>query len=254
MIAGAIQSFIFNISTFLSRKKIEKPVLFLNLLVLFLSLNNLQSWFIEKRLIQTEFVLHNFTFPWYVLILPMFYAFLVYYLGAEEKRFSFIMISLAVFLLEFFERTTTIFMVNTGTLPLTYLDGYNNLEDFTTLRYSLFLFYKAIQIVFKNDSLDTPISNFDDLVWLKGFFYLDGVVFVLWIMSIVFNTTGIVQKPYSYYLLRLGSSILIYWIVYQAFYRYVVLKDQISLRKEIRKKSVTKNLDRWSGAGRSCFF
>jgi len=244
MIAGAIQGFIFNIATFLSRKKIEKPVLFLNLLVLFLSLNNLQSWFIEKRLIPTEFVLHDFTIPWYVLILPMFYAFLVYYLGAEEKRFSFIKISLAVFLLEFFARTTAIFMVNTGTWPLTYLDGYNNLEDFTTLLYSLFLFYKAIQIVFKNDSLDTPISSFDDLVWLKGFFYLGGVVFVLWIMSIVFNTTGIVQKPYSYYPLRLGSSILIYWIGYQAFYRYVVLKDQISLRKEIRKKSVTENLDR----------
>lgn len=43
LIAGALQGFVFNIATFLSRKKVEKPILFLNLMVLFLSLNNLQT-------------------------------------------------------------------------------------------------------------------------------------------------------------------------------------------------------------------
>ena len=236
MIAGAIQGFIFNVATFLSRKKIEKPVLFLNLLVLFLSLNNLQSWFIEKRFIPSEFQLHDFTIPWYVLIVPMFYAFLIHYLGIEGKRHSFIKVSIGIFCAELAVRTAVIFLVNKGVWSPEFLDIYNNVEDVITLFYSLFLFYKAIQIVFKKESPETPISDFDDLRWLKWFFYLGGGVFVLWIMSIVFNTTGIVQKPYSYYPLRLGSSILIYWVGYQAFFRYVVLKDRILLRKEIRKK------------------
>ena len=47
LIAGALQGFVFNIATFLLSKKVEKPILFLNLLVLFLSLNNLQSWLID---------------------------------------------------------------------------------------------------------------------------------------------------------------------------------------------------------------
>lgn len=237
MIAGAIQGFIFNVATFLSRKKIEKPILFLNLFVLFLSLNNLQSWFLEKRFFPSEFQLNDFTIPWYVLIAPMFYAFLVYYLEIEQKRFSFLKISIAVFCIELLSRSVMIYMVNTGVWPQTFLDNYNNIEDFITLLYSLFLFYKAIQLVFKEGSHLSPITNFDDLRWLKWFFYLGAGVFVLWMMSIVFNVTGWVQKPYSYYPLRLGSSLLIYWVGYQAFFRYVVLKDRILLRKAIRKKN-----------------
>lgn len=237
MIAGAVQGFIFNIATFLSRKKIERPVLYLNLFVFFLSMNNLQSWFIEKRFISSELSLHDFTVPWYVLIVPMFYAFLVYYLEIGQKRLPFIKISLIIFFLELLARTTVTFLVKNGNWPSENLEVYNNIEDTVTLLYSLLLFYKAIQIVFRYGSFDTPVLAFDDLRWLKWFFYLGGGVFVLWIMAIIFNTTGIVQKPYSYYPLRLGSSILIYWVGYQAFFRYVVLKDRILLRKEIRKKS-----------------
>lgn len=243
MVAGALQGFIFNIATFLSRKRIERPVLFLNLFVLFLSLNNLQSWFIEKRFVPSEFELLDFTIPWYVLIVPMFYAFLIHYLGIEGKRRSFIKISIGIFFLELIARTTVTVMINKGFCSPEFLENYNNIEDSITLLYSLFLFYKAIQIVFRNDSLETPVSSFDDLRWLKWFFYLGGGVFVLWIMAIIFNTTGIVQKPYSYYPLRLGSSILIYWVGYQAFFRYVVLKDRILLRKEIRKKSSSEKID-----------
>lgn len=237
MIAGAIQGFIFNVATFLSRKKIEKPILFLNLFVLFLSLNNLQSWFLEKRFFPSEFQLNDFTIPWYVLIAPMFYAFLVYYLEIEQKRFSFLKISIGIFCIELIARSATIYLVNTGVWPQFFLDDYNNAEDFITLMYSLFLFFKAVQLVFGKGPLLSPILNFDDLRWLKWFFYLGAGVFIFWIMSIFFNVTGLVQKPYSYYPLRLGSSILIYWVGYQAFFRYVVLKDRISLRKEIRKKS-----------------
>ena len=50
-------------------------------------------------------------------------------------------------------------------------------------------------------------------------------------------------KPYSFYPLRLGSSILIYWAGYQAFFRYIVLKDRILLRKEIRIAGPARNID-----------
>lgn len=236
MIAGAIQGFIFNVATFLSRRKIEKPVLFLNLFVLFLSLNNLQSWFLEKNFLPHDFFLNGFAFPWYVLIVPMFYAFLVHYLAIEKKLTSYLRFSLVIFLLELIARVMISTMVNSGRWPETYLNRYNNIEDALTLAYSLWLFYKALQIVFRYRELDTPILDFDDLRWLKWFFYLGAGVFVLWMMSIVFNVTGLVQRPYSYYPLRLGSSILIYWVGYQAFFRYVVLKDRILLRKEIRKE------------------
>lgn len=237
MIAGAVQGFIFNLATFLSRKKIESPVLFLNLFVFFLSFNNLQSWLIEKNFLTSGFVSYDFTVPWYVLIVPMFYAFLVHYLEIEEKKLPFIRLSLMIFIFELITRSLVTHWNGTGSWPMEYVEFYNTFEDILTLVYSLFLYYKALQIVFGKTSVSTPVLAFDDLRWLKWFFYLGGAVFVLWIMAIVFNATGIVRKPYSYYPLRLGSSILIYWVGYQAFFRYVVLKDRILLRKEIRKKN-----------------
>jgi len=240
MIAGAIQGFIFNVATFLSRKKIERPVLFLNLFVFFLSLNNLQSWLIDKGFVASGSFWRQYTIPWYVLIVPMFYAFLIYYLEIEKKRLPFVMISGGIFLLELVARSVVSLQVEWGTWPTELLETYNIIEDTVTLLYSLFLFFKAVRIVYNYGSLYKPILAFDDLDWIKRFLLLGGVIFVLWIMAIFFNVTGIVERPYSYYPLRLGSSILIYWVGYQAFFRYVVLKDRILLRKEIRKNTSAK--------------
>ena len=110
LVAGAIQGFIFNIATFLARKKIEKPVVFLNLLVLFLSLNNLQSWLIEKGFVFDFFFAKHFVFPWYVLILPMFYAFLIYYLGIEKKRVPFLRLTIAVVIAELIARAVVLIL------------------------------------------------------------------------------------------------------------------------------------------------
>lgn len=242
MIAGAVQGFVFNVATFASRKEIEKPILYLNLFVLFLSLNNLQSWLIDKGLLLEGIPWQNFTLPWYVLIVPMFYAFLLHYLEIEKNRFSLVRLSIGLFFLELLTRTVANIMVVSAAWPAHYLSFYNTIEDVITLAFSLFLFYKSINIVFQFKPIDTPILAFDDLKWLKWFFYLGGGVFVLWILSIVFNVTGWVAKPYSYYPLRLGSSILIYWVGYQAFFRYTILKDRVLLRKEIRKKNTLNGL------------
>ena len=243
MIAGAVQGLIFNVATLLARKKIERPILFLNLFVFFLSLNNLQSWFIEKEFFAAELSLHNFTVPWYVLIVPMFYAFLVYYLEIEKKRLPLVKISILIFILEIAARSFVMLMVNMNDWSSDILDDYNIVEDIITLMYSLFLFFKSMQIVFGQHELNTHVLAYDDLKWIKLFLYLGGGVFVLWIIAIIFNITGWVQKPYSFYPLRLGSSILIYWAGYQAFFRYIVLKDRILLRKEIRIAGPARNID-----------
>ena len=235
MIAGAIQGFIFNVATFLSRKKIERPVLFLNLFVFFLSLNNLQSWLIDKDFVVRNMFWAQYTIPWYVLIVPMFYAFLIFYLEIGKKRMPLVAISLTIFLLELFSRSTVGILVANGTWPSRFLENYSIIEDVVTLLYSLILFYKAVRLVYFNGALYRPILVFDDLIWIKRFMVFGAGVFLLWMLSIFFNLTEIVEKPYSYYPLRLSSSILIYWVGYQAFFRYVVLKDRISLRKELRK-------------------
>ena len=66
LVIGAVQGFIFIGVTFFMRKRIEKPVFFLNLFILFLSLNNLQSWVLESKFIEDPLGVF-FTVPWYII-------------------------------------------------------------------------------------------------------------------------------------------------------------------------------------------
>ena len=237
LIAGAVQGFIFNIATFLSRKKIERPVILLNLFVFVLSMNNLQSWLIDKGFVASDFFFSQFIIPWYVLIVPFFYAFLVYYLGIEKKKWPFLQLTAAIFLLEMVVRSVVIILIQRGVLEVDDINLYNSMEDAVTLLYSLFLYFKAIRILYNYESLYRPILEYDSLNWIKIFLKLGGAVILLWLVAVLLNLfSDTIKAPYSYYPLRLGSAVLIYWVGYQAFFQYIVLKDRIVLRGKIRKE------------------
>lgn len=236
LIAGAVQGFIFNIATFLSRRKIEKPVLFLNLFILFFSLNNLQSWLIDKGYIASTDLWNQLTIPWYVLIVPMFYAFLVYYLEIEEHRWPLLRLTLAIFLLECIARYSVWYSIQNGALEPDAMRYYNNLEDIVTLGYSFFLYLKCYRIVYYHKDIYPHILSFDNLSWVKWFLTLGGVLILFWVFAILVNIfSDRFGPPESYYPLRIGSFFLIYWSGYQAFFQYVILKDRIVLRKKLRE-------------------
>ncbi len=236
LIIGGVHGFIFNVGTFLARKKVEKPIVFLNLLVFFLSLNNLQSWMITKGLVVDVFFLKHFVVPWYVLILPMFYAFLIFYLGIEKKKVPYLKLTIVIFVLELLARTVVLVLVAKGVFKEDIFPMYNAIEDAVTLVYSLFIFKKAIQLIFGSRELYPSILAFDDLKWVKRFMKWGALIFLLWSIAVLLNIfSERIKAPHSYYPLRIASSVLIYWIGYQAFFRYVVLKDRIVLRKEIRE-------------------
>lgn len=244
LLAGAIHGFLFVIGTFLLRKKVEKPVLFLNLFVLFLSLNNLQSWLIDKKMVFIGPFMEYFTIPWNILIVPMFYAFLVYYLGIEKKRWPFLKISVVFFIMALVARAFVIWGVNDDKQGISNITNYNNLEDFLALVYSLFLYVKSIRLVFKYQQLYPNVLKFDNLHWIKRFLQLGGIVFVFWTIAILFNTfSSVFDPPYTYYPLRLSSSILIYWVGYQGFFRYVTLKNRIELRADLKKSKKYQRFD-----------
>lgn len=236
LVAGAIQGFIFNIFTFLSRKKIEKPVLFLNLLILFLSLNNLQSWVMDTFFTEfSAFYIKYCVMPWYVLIVPMFYAFLVYYLGIEKKRWPFLVVSVVVFMVELFARSTVLILAFKGNLNEADLALYHSLEDAVTLIYSLFLFFKSVRLLYSYEAEYSEILTYDNLKWIKNLVKVGGLVICLWIIAVGLNLfSETIRAPYSYYPLRLGSSIFLYWIGYQGFFRYLILKDRIMIRRDLQ--------------------
>ncbi len=237
LIAGAIQGFVFNLGTFLIRRRIETPVLFLNLFVFFLSLNNLQSWIIEKGFVPNTFFWANFQIPWNVLIVPMFYAFLVHYLNQQMERSVFWKQSASIFLALLIARITLVLAAGEGSVSVEILEHYTNLEDGIALVYSIFLFGRAWHLLKVYPILKRHVLQGDNLRWVFRLMKLGALVILLWLFAVIMNSfSESFRPPYTYYPLRISSSLLIYWVGYQAFFQYVLLQDRLALRKRLREK------------------
>lgn len=233
LIAGVVQGFVFNLVTLFFRKKFSIVILYLNLTVLFISLNNLQAWLRDNGYSSDLFYVKNLLVPWYLLILPMFYAFLIHFLKVHNKIKGFVKISLILFAIEFVLRSGVIGYVHyyVAGRPIEYIDTYTMLEDVFNLVFSLFIFYKACVLVFKRQKAFKIMLSYDDLNWIKLFLVMGSVLMMLWTLAKVMDIVQGIKWGYS--LLRLGTSILLYWIGYQGLYRYNVVQDRIMLRKDI---------------------
>ena len=232
LIAGVVQGFVFILFTFLKGKKVSKVILYLNLLVLFLSLNNLQAWLIDNGFSSDIFFIKQFKLPWYLLLFPMFYLFLLNYLNVGGKLKSFLFFSLATFFVEVLIRSALILhSFYFRNLDDSYILLYTNIEEIFNAIFGILIVAKSVILVFKQPEKYSFILLYDDIRWIKIFLHSGMIIISFWVFAIViFNTTG---NTSAYLPLRLGTSILLYWIGYQGFFRYKIVKDRIALRSYI---------------------
>ncbi|SEQ05447.1 AraC-type DNA-binding protein [Hyunsoonleella jejuensis] len=239
LIAGVIQGFAFNLVTMFVKKKCDKVIVFLNLTVLFISLNNLQRWLIDNHYTSDLFLLENLLIPWYVLILPMFYAFTTHFLKVEDKVNDFLKFSIILFVTEIILRLCIISYVyyEVPDRDAFLIERYTMVEDIFNLLYSIFLFINACLIIFRRHHLISYILSYDDLNWIKWFIRIGTIVIIFWAIAVAIKSlTG---NEDAYMFLRLSSSILLYWIGYQGFYKYNVLRDRIVLRSSMEANLIS---------------
>ena len=98
LITGVVYGLIFNAIVFFSKKRKGKPLLYLNLLVLAITLNNLQAWLITEGHVSTNIYIKFLRIPWYFLCMPMFYVFMVYYLKIQKELNTFLWTTVILFL------------------------------------------------------------------------------------------------------------------------------------------------------------
>ena len=239
LIAGVIQGFVFNIFTIhITKKKVSWAVIYLNLSVLVLSLNNLQAWLIDVDFSTNNFFLKQLLVPWYMFILPTFHAFLIHYLRIQKTLKSYIKPAIVIFTGELIIRIGLIAYVyySVPDLDDSLIEIYTKIEESFNALFNLFIFYKCVRIVFAKQHLYPFILDYDDIGWLRKFLRLGGFVLLLWLVTIIgLWSLGIrgSEERIFYYPLNLGTSILIYWIGYQGFYRYHNVNDRISIRRSI---------------------
>jgi len=238
MISGVLLGIVFLIGTSLSKKGRDKSIIYLNLVVFFLIFNNLQTWLLENIFTDTFFFIKRLQIPWYVLIFPSFYAFLSYYLKIEKKVNSFVYGSISLFIAEMVIRITLIpyFFHDENNY---FIAKYVQIEEIINASYSIFLFVKAIIILFKYSELYQQVLAFDNLKWLKNFMFLGGIVILMWVCVIILNfERSLNPEAFNYYPLRLSSTLLLYWVGYQGFYNYSLMAERVQLRKVITAEIV----------------
>jgi len=237
--AGVVQAFGFNLVTIFVKKKFSKPIIFLNLVVLSIALNNLQRWLIDNGYSSDLFLLEHLMVPWYLFIIPMFYAFATHFMKIEDKVVSYVRATVVIFIVEIVIKLCLISYVyyNVPGRDITLITTYLTIEDIFNLLYSIFILINASLLIFRKNKFLDYILSYDDLNWLKWFVKLGVLVVLVWTVAVgIKSFTG---DETAYLLVRLSSSILLYWIGYQGFYKFNVLQDRIQLRSSIASEKFT---------------
>ena len=216
-------------------------MLFINLLVLTISLNNIQSWILAKDFFIEYFFLDYVHIPWHFFIAPFFYMFLINYLEIEKRSKNLLKIILPLFLLIISIRIGFVsFFSDKNTADIAYLfEKYTSIEEIFSLIVSLIIFGYSFQILSKKEKLFTKILSYDNLKWIYSFFKLGLLTYVFWIIALAITVAlDFKEFIYSYYPLRVLTTVLIYWIGYQAILQLRLLKERKDLRKQLSFNSV----------------
>jgi len=221
-------------------------MIFINLLVLTISLNNIQSWILAKDFFIEYFFLDYVHIPWHFLIAPFFYMFLINYLEIEKHSKNLLKIILPIFTLIITIRIGFVsFFSDKNTTDVAFLfEKYTSLEEIFSLIVSLIIFVYSFQILSKKGKLFTKVLSFDNLKWIYTFFKLGLLTYVFWIVALAITVAlNFKEFIYSYYPLRVLTTVLIYWIGYQAILQLRLLKERENLRKQLNFKSLIKEVN-----------
>ncbi len=246
LLISALHGFLFCFIILFSKNGREKSMIFINLLVLTISLNNIQSWILAKDFFVKYFFLDYVHIPWHFLIAPFFYMFLINYLEIEKHSKNLLKIILPIFTLIITIRIGFVsFFSDKNTTDVAFLfEKYTSLEEIFSLIVSLIIFVYSFQILSKKGKLFTKVLSFDNLKWIYTFFKLGLLTYVFWIVALAITVAlNFKEFIYSYYPLRVLTTVLIYWIGYQAILQLRLLKERENLRKQLNFKSLIKEVN-----------
>nr|WP_241426502.1 AraC family transcriptional regulator [Tenacibaculum finnmarkense] len=115
-------------------------------------------------------------------------------------------------------------------------EQYSSFEEGLSLLVSLIIFVYSFFVLNRKEKIKSKILAFDSLKWLHTFFKLTAIGYVLWLFALAIkiklNFTSFI---FSYYPLRVYTTLLIYWLGYQGLRQVRISKE----RKQIRRTLLT---------------
>ncbi len=243
LLISAIHGFALCFIMFFSKYGRDKSLLFLNLMILTISLNNFQSWALERNLFQHKFMLDYIQIPWHFLSAPFFYAFLINYLDIYNKSRRILKYFIIIFVVMCVAQISFVlsYSIGGGTKDeLNYIyERYTSIEELISFIGSISVFAYSFYILRGKKKLFTKILTYDNLKWIYNFFKLTLLVYVLWVFALVIkfslNFTGFI---YSYYPLRISTTVIIFILGYQGLRYLRILKERKNIRENIDTESI----------------
>lgn len=213
-------------------------MLYLNLLILSISLNNFQSWALANKLFQHKFVLDYIQIPWHFLAMPFLYMFLINYINLKSKTYNLLKIILPVFFFAIVAQISFVLFYcdkdSQKNLDFIY-ERYTSIEEIISFIISISLFLYSYYLFYKKENILEKTLSYDNFKWIDTFFKLSSIGYTLWIIALIvkvcLNFKGFI---FSYYPLRIYTTVLIYWLGYQGLKQARIRKE----RKQIRNKII----------------
>jgi AraC-like DNA-binding protein len=235
LFAGILQGFIFAFVVLSNKKYNSKSVRYLVALIISFSLNNLQFYFPDIGLINSEFF-YNFVFTPWCLIIPVFFYLYISKSLYPEKRITFKQkLLFAPFIIGFFFSTLYKIFVGINYKDETVLNFFypipNIIEFVGILLNQIIYVYVFFQIKnfekknseFKSDSIQIRLN------WLKKIvLFLFGLTFI-WLFLMYRTVT--VDEQVNFYPLWIGISIITYWLGYIGIYKFGIIEERKNLRR-----------------------
>ncbi len=237
VLTGIVQGIIFAFVVGASKKYRVPATLLLAAFILSFSLDNLQYYLEDVRLI-TEDELWSIYFVLFQLLSgPLFLLYGLFVINPErafKKRDLLFFVPFCVALVISSSYKIVINLEYENEMYYAFFDALESVLEYFSLLFDIsvlvFLYYKIRRQERRNDSVKTRLAN-PQLSWFK--------VVLLWLFALSIIWLGVTILDYFYYteywyLVYIGMSAVIYWMGHVGIYKYGLYEE----RKQIRNYSI----------------
>ncbi len=234
IISGVVQGFIFSIIILTQKKFITNNTVYLGLVVLFLSLSNLQYWLLDTHLANNYRWFKLIYIPWHWLVLPMFYMYVHKFIGRKKFSDKIKASLIAPFFIVLLIHILHILFNSSPNSVLHFQRSIYVYLEFFSFFFNVFIMLFVYKMIIKHErdkSFDIQWVK-SETNWLKKLIYTGLLVCLCWLIALTIVVIYNLNKSYIFYPMWIGISILIYWIGFTGINKSQELKKRIELRNK----------------------
>lgn len=241
MLVGGIQGIVFSVIVSFSKKYQTKSLFFLAALILCISLNNLQYFLLDSKIININQFFGLIYIPVATLSMVLYFLYVKFFLFPEEKMTGLNKLLFLPFIIFFgltlFYKIILAFGLLTSGLT-SFFSKLINIHEGFALVFSIFLLALIFRQIFLFEKIHKN-SPKNRIKWLKYTSFISLFITLLYGFSIYMDVRSYNGNSNIYYVLWICQSFVIYWLGHIGIYKFGIREEQKLIRKFSTNQRVT---------------